>query len=292
MAGNVSPSPVFHWSKPSGAPAYGYKLYTYSTGTTTPLTTYTNAALTVAATNPVILDVNGNAAIYLSPVAYKLVLTTDDDEDVQTFDPVYGIALSTDLTSLDARVAVLEALSIVTLTGTQTLTNKTLTSPTITSPTITGPGSVQIKASTAAFDVDSGTTGTTLTNITGLTGISLVAGATYKFRVVVPVVVMTTNCGLKMAFKFTTATLTSINARVYLSTDTDNTGAVSTSFVTATDAATWFAQNAVVYTQAVIEGTMIVNAAGTVAVQAAQNAAHADNTTIAIGAFAEFIRVS
>lgn len=152
--------------------------------------------------------------------------------------------------------------------------------------------SFQRQASTAAFDADDGSTGTTLTNITGLTGISLVASATYKFRVVVPMVTMTTGGGLKMAFKLTTATLTSINARVRQSTDTDNTGAVSTNFTTTTDQATWFAQNAVVYTNCEIEGTLIVNAGGTIAVQAAQNAAHADNTVIPIGAFAEFTRIS
>lgn len=187
---------------------------------------------------------------------------------------------------------------VVTTTGTQTLTNKTLTSPTITGPTIsdatiTGIASVQVKASTAAFDVDSGTTGTTLTNVTGLTGISLVAGATYKFKVNCTAITMTTNGGAKAAFKFTTATLTSLVARVRQSTDTDNTDAVSAAFTTATDQATWFAQNAVAYTSFSIEGVMVVNAAGTVAVQLAQNASHADNTTVAAGDItAEFMRVA
>lgn len=152
--------------------------------------------------------------------------------------------------------------------------------------------SFQRNASTAAFDADDGSTGSTLTNITGLTGISLIAGATYKFRVVVPLVTMTTGGGLKMAFKLTTATLTSINARVRQSTDTDNTGAVSTSFVTTTDQAVWFDQKAVVYTNNEIEGTLVVGTAGTIAVQAAQNTAHADNTVIPAGAFAEFTRIS
>lgn len=186
---------------------------------------------------------------------------------------------------------------VVTTTGTQTLTNKTLTSPTITGatisdPTITGVGSVQVVRNSAAFDVDSGTTGSTLTTLTGMS-VTLVAGATYYFRIHVPLVVMTTNCGLKMAFKLTTATLTAINARVRQSTDTDNTGAVSTSFVTTTDQATWFAQNAVVYTTVNIEGTLTVGTGGTIAVQAAQNAAHADNTTIiAEAATAMFMRVA
>jgi hypothetical protein len=179
------------------------------------------------------------------------------------------------------------AVALVDLSTAQTLTNKTLTAP-----TISGQVNSDVKVSSAAFSATSAGTGTTLTDITGLTGIALVAGKTYRFRVVVPVAVMTTNCGLKMAFKLTTATLTSINARVRQSTDTDNTGAVSTNFTTTTDQATWFAQNAVVYTQAVIEGTLVVNAAGTLSVQAAQNASHADTTSIAAGAFAEFTQVN
>lgn len=170
----------------------------------------------------------------------------------------------------------------------QTFTNKTLTSPVITSPTIsdatiTGVNSVQAVRNTAAFDVDNGTTGSTLTPITGMS-VSLVAGATYHFKVHVPLVVMTTNGGLKMAFKLTTATLTAMNARVRQSTDTDNTGGISTSFVTTTDEATWFDQKAVVYTNCEIEGTLIVGTAGTIAVEAAQNTAHADNTTIIVSA--------
>ena len=158
---------------------------------------------------------------------------------------------------------------------------------------ITDNSALQMKVSTAAFDVDSGTTGTTLTNVTGLTGINLIAGATYKFKVFCSTITLTVNCGAKAAFKLTNATLTSIDARVRQSTDTDNSGAVSTSFTTTTDQATWFAQNAVVYTNFSIEGTLTVGTAGTIAVQLAQNAAHADNTTVAAGAIsAEFIRVN
>lgn len=194
---------------------------------------------------------------------------------------------------------------VVTESQSATLTNKTLTSPTIngatlatatlTSPTVNGllaGSAIQAKASTAAFDVDSGTTGTTLTDITGLTGFTLEASATYRFRIACSLITQTANCGSKLAFKLTTATLTAVNARVQQSTDTDNSGAVSTSFTTTTDQAPMFAQNAVVYTNFRVDGTLTVGTAGTVAIQCAQNAAHADNTTIVAGAiYAEFIRV-
>jgi hypothetical protein len=95
-----------------------------------------------------------------------------------------------------------------------------------------------------------------------------------------------------MAFKLTTATLTSVNLRVRQTTDTDNTGAVSTNFTTTTDQATWFDQKAVVYTTVTVEGSLVVNAAGTLAVQAAQNTSHSDTTTIVLGATFELERVA
>lgn len=180
---------------------------------------------------------------------------------------------------------------VVDASSTQTLTNKTLTSPTITGATSSGSINQDVKVLAADFTANSGSTGSTLTSITGLSW-SVVAGATYHFRCVVPAVTMTTNGGLQMALKLTTATLTSINFRVRQSTDTDNTGAISTAFSTTTDQATWFNQKAVVYTNVLVDGSFVVNAAGTIAVQAAQNTSHADTTTITAGAFASITRTA
>lgn len=153
------------------------------------------------------------------------------------------------------------------------------------------PTSRGLKSLAADFTASSADTGTTLTSLSGFSW-NVEAGATYRFRMVIPLVTMTTNNGLKLAFKLTTATLTSINLRVRSSTDTDNTGAVSANFATATDQATWVAQNAVVYTNLIIEGTFVVNAAGSIAVQAAANASHADVLNIKKGAWAELRRVA
>jgi phage baseplate assembly protein gpV len=54
---------------------------------------------------------------------------------------------------------------------------------------------------------------------------------------------------------------------------------------------TLFGQTAaVIYAR--IAGRLTVNAAGTLAVQAAQNAAHADTTSVYIGSWATFTKVS
>jgi|GEM_PF-4881932 len=59
----------------------GYKLYFYQTGTTTPKTTYSNEALTIANTNPVILDAAGRPDVGIwgsDPALYRMVLGTPD----------------------------------------------------------------------------------------------------------------------------------------------------------------------------------------------------------------------
>jgi hypothetical protein len=74
--GTVMPAPKFVGLDNSGNPISGGKLCAYSAGTTTPLATYTDSALSVANTNPVILDSAGRATVYLSATSYKFSLRT------------------------------------------------------------------------------------------------------------------------------------------------------------------------------------------------------------------------
>ena len=79
--------PKFHAFDPStGLPLVGGKLYTYSAGTTTPLATYSDSALATPNANPVILDANGEAVIYVGPSSYKFVLQDSTGAAVWTFD--------------------------------------------------------------------------------------------------------------------------------------------------------------------------------------------------------------
>ena len=68
-------------------PAVGYKLYTYTAGTTTPKASYTDITLGSSNTNPVVLDARGEASVWLNG-AYKLVLKTDTDSTIWTVDEV------------------------------------------------------------------------------------------------------------------------------------------------------------------------------------------------------------
>jgi hypothetical protein len=89
-----SPSPVFQFFKSDGTPAAGYKIRTYLAGTTTDAETYQDASGNTLHTNPIELDVNGSASIFINPaVSYKYVLTTaagavvDTWDNVQTYNP-------------------------------------------------------------------------------------------------------------------------------------------------------------------------------------------------------------
>lgn len=79
----------------SGAPASGYKVYSYAAGSSTPLATYTDSTGTAAQTNPIVLTANGfptNGQIWLqSGLAYKLVFTDASGSVIKTEDNVSGI---------------------------------------------------------------------------------------------------------------------------------------------------------------------------------------------------------
>ncbi len=91
MAGGAGSRLV--WPRPqpidvSGVPLVGGKLWSYATGTNTPLATYSDDALTVPNTNPIIADEAGYLGdIFLLPASYKFVLLDADDAQIWTADP-------------------------------------------------------------------------------------------------------------------------------------------------------------------------------------------------------------
>jgi hypothetical protein len=175
---------------------------------------------------------------------------------------------------------------VIDASSTQTLTNKTLTSPTITGATISTAIDSDIKALAADLAI---TSNAVLASLTGFSW-TLTAAGTYQFEINLPAT-MTTNGGLSVALKYTTATLTSIQVQTYAATASDNTTAVSTQSTTTTDATKFFDSKAAAYTLVTLKGTLVVNAGGTVAVQVAQNTSHVDTTTVLKGAYAYFVRV-
>jgi hypothetical protein len=136
---------------------------------------------------------------------------------------------------------------------------------------------------TTEFDVDSGTTGTTLANVVGMVTDVLQPG-TYSVKIHLDCL-STANSGLKAAFLFGTASMLTSLALVSKAFTASGVGVARA--VTATDAASIQASTAAIIA-CVIEGTIVVAKAGTLQLQAAQNASHADNTTIYTSSFMEF----
>lgn len=177
--------------------------------------------------------------------------------------------------------------NVVDTTATQTLTGKTLTSPTITSPTLSGItlSDIKVLAADATF-----TSTAALATLTGFSW-SVSAGGVYVFDAMIPAS-MTINGGISLAFKYTTATLTAIQVTGYISTATDNAAAVSVQSTTTTDQTKFIDTKTAAYTYATLKGAIFVNAAGTIALQAAQNTSHSDTTTVKKGTYMSLIRVS
>lgn len=78
--------PKFQTSDINGVNLVGGFVYFYEPGTTTPKTTYSDSALSSANANPVVLNSRGEADIYLSLTAYKIVLHDADDVEIWTED--------------------------------------------------------------------------------------------------------------------------------------------------------------------------------------------------------------
>lgn len=72
--GTLSPAPRFTAFDNNGLIIAGGKLCTYTAGTTTPQATYSDSALLVPNTNPVVMDSAGRAIVYLSQSSYKFTL--------------------------------------------------------------------------------------------------------------------------------------------------------------------------------------------------------------------------
>lgn len=80
--------PRFRATRNDGTPGNGWKLYTYTGGTTTLKATYTDQTGATANANPVIMDGAGEAAVWLGSGAYKLVLTDENDVVQWTLDNI------------------------------------------------------------------------------------------------------------------------------------------------------------------------------------------------------------
>ncbi|MCP3681589.1 MAG: hypothetical protein GY861_02770 [bacterium] len=102
FAGGYLPNPVFKAIDGNGNPIRGGLLYTYTAGTTSAKDAYSDRSCSTAHDNPIVLDSNGEAVVYLCG-SYKLNLKTSAGGQVPNFpvDNVYGAGAKTNSVSLD-----------------------------------------------------------------------------------------------------------------------------------------------------------------------------------------------
>lgn len=86
----ISPIGKSYYYDANGNPLNGGKVFTYEAGTTTPKVTYTTQDETTANANPVILDSDGSADIWLGDGGYKFVVTDSADVEIFTTDNLGG----------------------------------------------------------------------------------------------------------------------------------------------------------------------------------------------------------
>lgn len=87
-----SPNAKQQFLNSAGGPLVGGKVFTYEAGTTLPQVTYTSSDGTTPNTNPVILDTNGEASIWLGQNAYKFILKNSNDVLVYSVDNLTSAA--------------------------------------------------------------------------------------------------------------------------------------------------------------------------------------------------------
>ena len=88
---SLMPPPKSQFIDSNGNPIAGGKVYTYSSGTTTPKVTYNDSSGLSPNTNPIILDAAGRANIWLDGF-YNIVVNDSNDTLVYSTDNVSGAA--------------------------------------------------------------------------------------------------------------------------------------------------------------------------------------------------------
>lgn len=85
MSGLLLSMPVPPFVDATGKPLAGGLVYTYAAGTTTPLATYADINLTIPNANPLTLDAQGYALIYLTTANYKIDVQTSGGVSIDGF---------------------------------------------------------------------------------------------------------------------------------------------------------------------------------------------------------------
>ncbi|MFM1990196.1 MAG: hypothetical protein RJA99_3153 [Pseudomonadota bacterium] len=156
---SLAPQPKFSASKPDGSALVGGKLFTYATGTTTPLASYIDASGATPNTNPVILDSRGECDLWLAPTqAYRLVLKDANDVQLWSIDDIRGFDPS--------------QLPSTTVNGTLTVTGSSNFGSASFTGSVSVSGSMSVAGSSVLTSATGLANGTPLDSIAGTLSIS------------------------------------------------------------------------------------------------------------------------
>jgi hypothetical protein len=103
--GTLIPSVSGQYFDNSGNVCSGCLLYSYTAGTTTPLSTYSDSGLSVANTNPIVLNSAGRnpaGGVYLTAASYKVILKTGAGATLWTQDNIAAIPYTTIASSFNS----------------------------------------------------------------------------------------------------------------------------------------------------------------------------------------------
>lgn len=115
---NLLPSPKLRFFDANGDPLSGGKLYSYVAGSSTPLATYTDATGATPNANPVILDANGEASVFVGPLSYKFVLANSADVTQWTQDNIIAIGdESITGAKIEDRTITADKIALLSITG-------------------------------------------------------------------------------------------------------------------------------------------------------------------------------
>jgi hypothetical protein len=99
MTAILSPALIFQGLGFGGVPLPGGKLFSFAAGTSTPQATYVDSTQTTPNTNPVILNSNGQAPVWLDPTkTYKFILQDSFGNQIYSVDQVQGSLTAAALT--------------------------------------------------------------------------------------------------------------------------------------------------------------------------------------------------
>lgn len=121
---SLTPSPWMQFLDANGNPLVGGKLYTYASGTSTPLATYTTAGGGTANANPVVLNSRGEASVWLGSALYSFTLKDAAGATIWTADGVGGAVTTSTYEAYVASLAATGGSSHIGYTSTLTVEQK------------------------------------------------------------------------------------------------------------------------------------------------------------------------